>query len=402
MARAAGVSILNQIMRRAPAPLCEEVMITLGGLLPIVSLLEHPIVPLLYKAHTAAVLLRFILPDSLWKDSSALAGHHARTRPTTAASLAASLAGATLNGQTSPGLPPPTTSIADHSQQAPAPAVASDHAPSASATVANGSVSAQAGSIATTTGAHGGSVPRPSTASMGRASDALDPPLPDEQLMDDATKADIIKRARLVAQSGAIPPLVRLCLGPDGPLPDLEAAAQQGSGTDGQSDAAVDPKTGKKPAKKKKKKKKKGKLLPGMAEALTWSSAVLRMISLDAEWREKVCEASAIRYLLPLLDSRIHPARWNARQTLVNLSMTPSLMPSLQLYQVPDYIHGGNIPQRHFERPFPSTGIVEAGLAQVPEHLAGARKDMQSAGSRPGGPNFAGGAARPPALKPRS
>ncbi|GFH20067.1 uncharacterized protein HaLaN_17128 [Haematococcus lacustris] len=260
-------------------------MITLGGLLPIVSLLEHPIVPLLYKAHTAAVLLRFILPDSLWKDSSALAGHHARTRPITAASLAASLAGATLNGQTSPGLPPPTTSIADHSQQAPAPAVASDHAPSASATVANGSVSAQAGSIATTTGAHGGSVPRPSTASMGRASDALDPPLPDEQLMDDATKADIIKRARL---------------------------------------------------------------------------------------------------------------------TLVNLSMTPSLMPRLQLYQVPDYIHGGNIPQRHFERPFPSTGIVEAGLAQVPEHLAGARKDMQSAGSRPGGPNFTGGAARPPALKPRS
>lgn len=48
----------------------------------------------------------------------------------------------------------------------------------------------------------------------------------------------------------------------------------------------------------------------------------------------------------PAAPTNHHPRRWNARQTLINLSMTPPLLPVLQLYKVPDYIHGGNIPKR--------------------------------------------------------
>ncbi|KAF5828620.1 hypothetical protein DUNSADRAFT_17309 [Dunaliella salina] len=53
LARAAGLSVLNQIMRRSPAATCEEVMMSAGGLMPCVSLLDHPVVPLINKAHAA-------------------------------------------------------------------------------------------------------------------------------------------------------------------------------------------------------------------------------------------------------------------------------------------------------------------------------------------------------------
>ncbi len=133
----------------------------------------------------------------------------------------------------------------------------------------------------------------------------------DDSMLDEATKADIAKRAKVVADGGAIKPLVQLCVGPEGPLPDLEAAAAaaaEGGATDDEGG-----KGGKKGKvreasrggagcmramlgggrvhstlsglaqnlclqKKKGGKKKKGKLEPGMAEVQTWSSAVLRMI----------------------------------------------------------------------------------------------------------------------------
>jgi len=63
------------------------------------------------------------------------------------------------------------------------------------------------------------------------------------------------------------------------------------------------------------------------------------------------------------------PCRWNARQTLINLSMVPDLLPSLQLYNVPNFIHGANVPTQHFDRPFPSSGIIEDELTQLPAHL---------------------------------
>lgn len=62
---------------------------------------------------------------------------------------------------------------------------------------------------------------------------------------------------------GAIRPLVALCSGPEGPLPDLEAkaAAEAEAGEQTEDGAAVGEKKKKKP--KKKKGKKKGKLEPG-------------------------------------------------------------------------------------------------------------------------------------------
>ena len=51
-----------------------------------------------------------------------------------------------------------------------------------------------------------------------------------------------------------------------------------------------------------------------MAEAQTFGSAVLRLISLDEEWRIPVAKAGVVRYVLPLLDAKLGPARWNSRQ----------------------------------------------------------------------------------------
>ncbi len=154
---------------------------------------------------------------------------------------------------------------------------------------------------------------------------------------------------------GAIRPLVFLCNGPDGPLPDLEAkaAAQAEAGEETVEESGGEKK--KKKAKKPKKKKK-GKLEAGerclfegwgrlqghmgaqageetpqmlrmalmligpqhvhtgMAEAQTFGSAVLRLISLDDAWRVPLARAGVVRYLLPLLDAKLSPARWNARQ----------------------------------------------------------------------------------------
>ena len=51
-----------------------------------------------------------------------------------------------------------------------------------------------------------------------------------------------------------------------------------------------------------------------MAEAQTSASAVLRLISLEEAWRAPLARAGVVRYLLPLVDAKLGPARWNARQ----------------------------------------------------------------------------------------
>lgn len=42
-----------QIMKRAPASVCEDIMVTAKGLAPVVALLGLPTVPLINKSHAA-------------------------------------------------------------------------------------------------------------------------------------------------------------------------------------------------------------------------------------------------------------------------------------------------------------------------------------------------------------
>ena len=56
--------------------------------------------------------------------------------------------------------------------------------------------------------------------------------------------------------------------------------------------------------------------------------------------------------------------------------MEPQLLPMLELYKVPNYVHGGNIPGSHYERVYVGTGD---DLEKVPEHLAEARTSVQAA-----------------------
>lgn len=56
------------------------------------------------------------------------------------------------------------------------------------------------------------------------------PGVADIELLDEATREVVLARARKVAgQPGAITALTKLCVGPDGPLPDLEVRESIGS-----------------------------------------------------------------------------------------------------------------------------------------------------------------------------
>ncbi|KAG1674237.1 hypothetical protein FOA52_013857 [Chlamydomonas sp. UWO 241] len=209
----------------------------------------------------------------------------------------------------------------------------------------------------------------------------------------------------MLAEAGAVRPLVWLCAGPEGPMEDLEAKAEAEAATaaaaaaDG-AEAMVEvaegdgKKKGKKGKKGKGKKGKKGKLEPGMAEAQTFCSAVLRLVSMDERWRSPLVACGAVRYLLPLLDVKLSPARWNARQLLINLSLSPSLMPTLALYKVPDYVHGGNVPGSHYDRPFTADGD---DLESLPAHLAEPRAAAAAARAKPP-PLKVGAGGRAPSL----
>ncbi|KAK9824096.1 hypothetical protein WJX72_007705 [[Myrmecia] bisecta] len=156
-------------------------------------------------------------------------------------------------------------------------------------------------------------------------------------LQDDERKEQAMARVQLVAASGAIPWLVGMCVGPDGPLPVPSG--------DAASPAA--PK-----AKAKKGKKKAGKLEEGMAEAQAFAAGCLRLMSLSDATKRDIMQLGGVRYLAPLLDSRNNHARWNARQTLLNLAMLPEHVPTMTQYKVPNYIHGANLPRNEWGRPF--------------------------------------------------
>ncbi|KXZ55790.1 hypothetical protein GPECTOR_2g1340 [Gonium pectorale] len=200
---------------------------------------------------------------------------------------------------------------------------------------------------------------------QGGAGDGTGIEVPNIDLLDDETREQVVARARHVAGlDGVLKSLVKLCAGPEGPLPDLEALAAEG---------APPPDDGKK-KKKKGKKGKKPKMEPGTLEAQTYASAVLRLSSLAEEQRSALVEAGALRYLLPLLDAKNSAARWNARQTLINLSLAPELLPKLQLYKVPDYVHQANVPSSHFERPLAPPAFTTTAVLQHQDSL-GRKKD---------------------------
>lgn len=52
----------------------------------------------------------------------------------------------------------------------------------------------------------------------------------------------------------------------------------------------------------------------GVAEAQSYGSAVLRLLSTSEELRGQLMAAGVVRHVLPLLEARVAAARWNARQ----------------------------------------------------------------------------------------
>ncbi|GAX74113.1 hypothetical protein CEUSTIGMA_g1562.t1 [Chlamydomonas eustigma] len=359
MTRAAVLSVLNAVMRRNPSALSEEVVLGMGALKPLIYMFDHAIIPLINKSYAAACLLRFIMPDSLWKDSSALSPPASKAKGAKAAAAVAAAAAGVLSAAVGSDPAMALPSIADPTSVEATPATAGMASTTAAATAGSpGGPNAKAEELK--------ALVIQGLETDGAAAAAAEAPaaIPDALLLDEETKAEIMRRARIIAEMGAIRPLVLLCNGPDGPLPDLEAKVT----------APVAPDAGEK-KKKPKKKKGKGKLEPGMAEAQVFASAVLRLISLDDAWRVPLVQAGVVRYMVPLLDVKLSPARWNARQLLVNLSMTPQLMSTLQLYKVPNYVHGANVPGSHFERPYSLSGD---DLERVPDHLSEPRKNLMS------------------------
>lgn len=95
-----------------------------------------------------------------------------------------------------------------------------------------------------------------------------------------------------------------------------------------------------------------------MEEAHIFASGCLRLLSLNEEHKAEMMQAGAPRYLTQLLDSKVHQARWHARQALLNLSMIPAHSKTMELYALPNYITGSNIPAVHFMRPLTAPAAV--------------------------------------------
>lgn len=72
LTKASILTVLESIMRRSSGAVSEHVINGLSALGPILSCFSSPVVPLVNKAHAAACLFRFIMPDTLWKDQSVL------------------------------------------------------------------------------------------------------------------------------------------------------------------------------------------------------------------------------------------------------------------------------------------------------------------------------------------
>ena len=56
-----------------------------------------------------------------------------------------------------------------------------------------------------------------------------------------------------------------------------------------------------------------------MAEAQAQAAGCLRLLSLSDLVKVDIMAAGAVRFLTPLLESKLHHARWNARQVLLHI-----------------------------------------------------------------------------------
>lgn len=88
-----------------------------------------------------------------------------------------------------------------------------------------------------------------------------------------------------------------------------------------------------------------------MLEAHTYAAGCLRLLSLDEDHKAQIMIAGAPRYIAHLLDCKQDLPRWHARQTLLNLAMVPAYASELSLYEMPNFITGGNIPNVSVVRP---------------------------------------------------
>jgi hypothetical protein len=185
--------------------------------------------------------------------------------------------------------------------------------------------------------------------------------------------------------------------------------------------------------KKKKKggKKKAAKLEPGMAEAQCAASAAVKLLAMSGEaGRAALLAAGAKQVLVPLLAAPTAVARWNARQSLMLLSLAasdkrraPDLggsssttraardatsrglagIPAGELGQlaaaveerVPDYIAMGNLPASHWQRSAPLTMPPLPALPVIPGKRPAGAEQQQQQGSGPAGAGAAaaGGSA---------
>uniref|UniRef100_A0A7S1SVA0 Uncharacterized protein n=1 Tax=Tetraselmis chuii TaxID=63592 RepID=A0A7S1SVA0_9CHLO len=159
----------------------------------------------------------------------------------------------------------------------------------------------------------------------------------EEALLDEEMKQRVLQRVEIVARAGAIRPLVRLCEGAEGALPEI----------DPNNPPPPDVK-GKKGKKKGGKKGKKKKLEPGQAEAQTNAAGCLRLLSLSDNNKVSIIKEQGVRYLTPLLTTKADHARWHARQVLLNCAMLPNYTKLMQMYKVPDYVTAANVPEDHF------------------------------------------------------
>lgn len=200
------------------------------------------------------------------------------------------------------------------------------------------------------------------------------------ELMTKEERTTFYERVAQVVRAGAVPSFIQLCAGPRGPLPAKDLPFnpdEEGEGPivegihEGREagEGEPEPAAGAKKSAARKQKGKKEKLVTGMAEAQSWCSACLRLISLVDEHKGGLLNQGVVRYLLPLLQSSVSLARWNARQVLIQLSLLPTATEVLNQYRAPCYIHHKNIPASHYKRL--STTPAEDPSARMAPQLLG-------------------------------
>lgn len=111
-----------------------------------------------------------------------------------------------------------------------------------------------------------------------------------------------------------VPLLLNLCLGPGGPLKEPSSGTPVLLRTQQTSSLEVAENKPSGKSKKKSSQKKKGaKLESGMAAVQIFSSGCLRMLVVEEDVQKEIMNHGGVRYLAPLLSSKLQQARWNAR-----------------------------------------------------------------------------------------